>query len=258
MERHCFECVNTIQCLKCYRFGHIQFDCKFEESCKKCADKHITNTCTADTINCSNCSRYNKNICVREHYRTNHLATDDRCPVRILRIEGIKNLYQRHKEPLSCAIKNVNSTANTNSNIIIYSQNISGRKEKVLQINNKLAYTPYSIILLQETWFNNTVSSSEIINMTEFEIFRRGRSETSNTRSLGGGVCTLIKKNLHTERISTITNTIAETVVTITTMQNSQKVIIVNTYIPPYYVLNSLMEATTIIKKLQKSYPSTV
>lgn len=34
-ERRCFEMFNTIQCLKCYRYGHIQTDCKFDMKCKK-------------------------------------------------------------------------------------------------------------------------------------------------------------------------------------------------------------------------------
>lgn len=92
-ERRCFESINTIQCLKCFRYGHIQHECKFEETCKKCADKHSTASCTSETIKCSNCTAYNKNKPAKEQYRNNRIATDDRCLVRRSRIEALKNLY---------------------------------------------------------------------------------------------------------------------------------------------------------------------
>lgn len=43
-----------------------------------------------------------------------------------------------------------------------------------------------------------------------------------------------------------------------TTININQKILILNTYIPPYRVLGSLKEVSSIVKKLQKKYPSTL
>lgn len=44
-ERRCFECVNTMQCLNCFRYGHLQSDCNFPVTCKKCSGTHARIEC---------------------------------------------------------------------------------------------------------------------------------------------------------------------------------------------------------------------
>lgn len=58
---------------------------------QKSAEQHLATEYDDNSIKCSNCIRYNKNIKPNVQVRVNHTATDDRCPVKQLRIEGLKN-----------------------------------------------------------------------------------------------------------------------------------------------------------------------
>lgn len=62
------------------------------------------------------------------------------------------------------------------SRLFLYNHNISGGKEQISKINNKLSQTSYKIILLQETWFNELIHTNAITNITEFNAFRNESS----------------------------------------------------------------------------------
>lgn len=85
------EHVSLLQCGKCWRYGHhTGARCPSEKSiCKKCTQNHVTSECTATTrINsCINCIEANKK---GTHVKTDHLPNDDRCKIRIARINGLK------------------------------------------------------------------------------------------------------------------------------------------------------------------------
>lgn len=92
-ECRCFENVNMIQCHKCARFGHFVRDCTFPARCRKCSADHETKECTTipKLHRCANCISSNSR---GTNYDTRHRSSDDRCPVRIARIEALKNYLQ--------------------------------------------------------------------------------------------------------------------------------------------------------------------
>lgn len=88
-ECKAYEYVYLLQCLRCYRFGHFARECKFEETCRRCTEKHKVSECTSTTITnkCSNCKIAN----IRgAQYDIRHPPTDDRCPSKMERIEALK------------------------------------------------------------------------------------------------------------------------------------------------------------------------
>lgn len=73
-----------------------------------------------------------------------------------------------------------------------YVHNISGARTKINNINDRLHTSTYDGICLQETWFNASIASENIVNGTHFKIFRFDRSQSTNSAKEGGGVTTII------------------------------------------------------------------
>lgn len=87
-----FEHVNTLQCLNCQRYGHYARECRFATICKYCAQSHNARDCKLESskYTCHNCVLNNKrNV---QKVNIEHVATDDRCPARIERLEAIKHV----------------------------------------------------------------------------------------------------------------------------------------------------------------------
>lgn len=85
-----YENISLLQCTKCVGYGHIAKECKNQIKCKKCADNHTTTDCTAETLKCANC--FSANETNNKNFNTRHNAAFDRCPVRLERINALKNL----------------------------------------------------------------------------------------------------------------------------------------------------------------------
>lgn len=131
----------------------------------------------------------------------------------------------------------------------MYSHNISGRKDKIINLNYKHTNTPYDFNLSQEPWYNSSFSINEIIHMTDYTAYGRDRSETTYPRSIGGG-----KNKFHTETIQIETNTLAEIIGTKTNIHANKELIIINIYKPTYHTNKSIKELTKIVYKIQDKY----
>lgn len=93
-ESRVYEYVNVLQCNRCLRYGHYARECNLLPRCKKCTDQHETQDCkaTEDIIKCVNCLTSNKNKGTTHNVR--HRSTEERCPLRIERIEALKRVFQ--------------------------------------------------------------------------------------------------------------------------------------------------------------------
>lgn len=91
-ECRVFEYLNLLQCNNCLRYGHYARECRFVALCKVCADKHMTAQCTLETNTrkCANCNRANAK---GANFNARHRANDEKCPIRIERIEALKQLH---------------------------------------------------------------------------------------------------------------------------------------------------------------------
>lgn len=87
-----FEYVNTLQCLNCQRYGHYARECRFTTTCKYCAQGHSAKDCKLESTKytCHNCVLNNKRNVQKVNIK--HVATDDRCPARIERLEALKHV----------------------------------------------------------------------------------------------------------------------------------------------------------------------
>lgn len=91
--RPCFESVNTLQCTNCCRFGHTKHNCDGQLTCRLCAGPHEYTTCKSATAKCVNCVTYNSNPRNTTKHSFAHIATSEKCPCRIARIDGLKAFY---------------------------------------------------------------------------------------------------------------------------------------------------------------------
>lgn len=83
------EYIDLIQCQACNRYGHFRRTCNFPVNCRRCGLGHDKSECTSTNIipNCHNCTLANQS---GASYNIRHNINDDRCPVRIQRINASK------------------------------------------------------------------------------------------------------------------------------------------------------------------------
>lgn len=96
---NCYEYVDSIQCKRCWRFGHLSHGCRFAATCRICGKgSHLDAACDATKDTCANCARYNK-ANPAQQISTAHRVTDDKCPQRTSRIEYLKDFFQQQQKP---------------------------------------------------------------------------------------------------------------------------------------------------------------
>lgn len=113
------------------------------------------------------------------------------------------------------------------------------------------------MIIEYETWFNDSVLNSEIINGTKYNIVRKDRSSFNNERNEGGGLCMFIKQNTNYGEITTQHKTRME-FIAVTIEMGASKLRLFAFYIPPYKQgdrLKMIDELKNIIKQYCAAYP---
>lgn len=88
----CYEHIRTLQCFRCYDYGHMANKCPNDVICRKCSGKHVSTECTdaSGKLTCINCKIAGRNF--------NHSVTADNCPRRIERINGLIDFLVRKTE----------------------------------------------------------------------------------------------------------------------------------------------------------------
>lgn len=81
------------------------------------------------------------------------------------------------------------------SNITIYYQNVRGLRTKTSDLFNSVLSENYQVLIFSETWLNDSLSSSEIID-NRYIVYRRDRDSSSSSKSRGGGVLIAVDKCL--------------------------------------------------------------
>lgn len=86
----------------------------------------------------------------------------------------------------------------------MYTQNVSGARSKLTKLNEALAISCFHIIMLQETWFNANVMTSELVAGTNYTALRGFwiGSNFANSRTTGGGVIILVKNGTNYEPVT--------------------------------------------------------
>lgn len=137
------------------------------------------------------------------------------------------------------------------NSISIYCQNISGGKNKISFMCDKLTTTEFSVICLQETWFDGTVMDKEIVSFSNFNLYRQDRSETSHYKKIGGGLVTLISKEYDSSRITFPEIKTLQYICTMVNHKNS-KLLIINIYVPYGTNLVSIPEYLMLLELISE------
>lgn len=124
-------------------------------------------------------------------------------------------------------------------------------------MNDALAKSNIDVINIQETWYNDSISSTEITSGTNYTIIRADRSSFINTRRTGVGVATFIKCSVDFEPIIINLKTTIE-FIAVRIKLESRTLIIVNIYIPPYRssTLALVVELSSLIENIKCKYGS--
>lgn len=91
-RRRCYESVRTLQCYRCFDYGHFANNCKNNVVCRKCGDNHISTACTdaSGRLTCLNCKLAGKDYA--------HSVMSDNCPRRIERVNGLIDFLVNKKK----------------------------------------------------------------------------------------------------------------------------------------------------------------
>lgn len=89
-ECNIYEHIKLIQCYQCQKYGHFARECRQLPHCRLCAGTHNSKDCDDESgiRHCANCLSANKK---GERFNTRHRASDENCPCRLGRIEGLKH-----------------------------------------------------------------------------------------------------------------------------------------------------------------------
>lgn len=70
-------------------------------------------------------------------------------------------------------------------NLRIYYQNVRGLRTKLNEVYLEILNNDFDVIILTETWLNDSISDAEIFD-SRYNVFRRDRNSTYNHKSDGG------------------------------------------------------------------------
>lgn len=87
-------------------------------------------------------------------------------------------------------------------NLKLYYQNTRGLKTKTLEFYGQITSCDYDMVILTETWLNDSISSNELFD-DRYVVYRRDRGDTSYSHKKdGGGVLIAINKKIKSKRVS--------------------------------------------------------
>lgn len=78
-------------------------------------------------------------------------------------------------------------------------QNVRGLRTKLCTFKLNVISNSHDIIFITESWLNDTVVNSELIDENQYSIFRRDRSSASSFKKEGGGVFIAVRNSLRPE-----------------------------------------------------------
>lgn len=117
-------------------------------------------------------------------------------PNKVFQNRRTKNISRIDKK-LACS-----PPENVMQELRIYSHNVSGSRTKINKLNDFLAVTNCDIIVIQETWWNDTINSNEILASTEFTMCRSDRNFESMEVTEGGGLAIIIRNGIEYEELT--------------------------------------------------------
>lgn len=121
----------------------------------------------------------------------------------------------------------------SSSSLSCYYYNATSLRGKLLDFNSHFSQGDYDLVGITETWFNETVFDSEILQNCKYHIFRRDRSSDISKKLDGGGVMLAVSETLTAKSRDDLTTSIE--ILWVEIILSKQKSLFVGVvYIPPY------------------------
>lgn len=129
----------------------------------------------------------------------------------------------------------------------LYYQNVRGLRTKSTTFLNNLVTEEYGCIILNETWLDSDIYSSELFD-SRYHVFRCDRNKIRTGKVKGGGVLIAVNQQFKSELI--VTNSILETV-TVKVNVFGKVIVISTVYFAPRSLLSSYQEYFNMLENIQ-------
>lgn len=144
---------------------------------------------------------------------------------------------------------------NANFNLKIYYQNVRGLRTKAEEFYIAILSQNYDLILVTETWLNETVFDRELFDQ-RYNVFRRDRSYTliSKSKKDGGGVAVAVLKKYEVLRKPRWESEYEDLWITLKFGTNSLNICLA--YLPPPLCFNSMSSFLNNVTRVISHIPS--
>lgn len=122
------------------------------------------------------------------------------------------------------------SSGSFSADLTVFYQNVRGLRTKTSVIFNAILSESYPVIVLTETWLNDSFSSSEVVD-SRYVVYRKDRNIRTSSKERGGGVLVAVHRSLFSCEIPMIDSNIEELWVKIQTVGGV--LLLCAVYIPP-------------------------
>lgn len=123
----------------------------------------------------------------------------------------------------------------------IFYQNVNRIRSKLQNVYLNVLSNNYDIVCITETNLIDSISDSEIFDL-RYNVFRRDRCSSANTKKDGGGVALAIKKDYIATRLRSWETDLEDIWISIPNPDGKGKINILLCYIPPYITIDSLSQ----------------
>ena len=113
----------------------------------------------------------------------------------------------------------------------VYFQNVGGIRSQLAARRSSLIECHYDIVVLIETWLDETVDSAELFDPTVWVVYRTDRHDRGDTRN-GGGVLIAVRITLTSSPVSMSCDTNVEQIWASVAINNAH-IFMGAAYIPP-------------------------
>lgn len=112
-----------------------------------------------------------------------------------------------------------------------YYQNVRGLRTKLVDFRCNSSASAFDIIFVNESWLNDGVYDSEVVDIDQFQIFRRDRSSSASLKRDGGGSFIAVRRDLRPSLLPEFQSNAEDVWIQISI--GGQRIFMCCVYIPP-------------------------
>lgn len=113
----------------------------------------------------------------------------------------------------------------------VFYQNVRGLRSKLNEFKIAITANNHDIIFVSESWLNNDIFDSEVVDVCEYTLFRRDRSSTASLKTDGGGVFIAVRSSLRPSLVPDFQSEAED--IWVQVIVDNMKIFLCCVYIPP-------------------------